>query len=314
MTPSALLLGLGAVVACQLPDVEPGHAGNPVYQALREHGSSVGETRVEFPAPALHDGASADDERAALKAITGSERAIGEFTRDSVTAPVVVKTHDLKAPDGTIRRADIWFVVHADLDAIEPARTAEAAEGEGEVVEAGNMRFHARTLSLSELVQRGVRSPKLAKGYHEWYSHTEGRLLDRIRAEVTARTTATRTDGSWVIASQTDRSFDRDSTFPNCWTPIARKGEREEPAEPRRYAGAAGFAKISRLNSVPGALLVEAHLAFDEPRAWFDGAPILRSKIGVVVQDRVRALRRELARGKSRGGQPVRKASGSSRG
>jgi hypothetical protein len=42
-------------------------------------------------------------------------------------------------------------------------------------------------------------------------------------------------------------------------------------------------------------LLVEAHFAFAEPRAWFDGAPILRSKLSLIAQDQIRRLRRELA-------------------
>jgi hypothetical protein len=37
-----------------------------------------------------------------------------------------------------------------------------------------------------------------------------------------------------------------------------------------------------------------------EPKGWFDNRPILKPKIGVVAQDRVRGLRRELAQAKSR--------------
>ena len=70
--------------------------------------------------------------------------------------------------------------------------------------------------------------------------------------------------------------------------------------------------KVSRLATVPGALLVEAHFAFSEPQAWFDGAPILRSKIGVVAQDQIRGLRRELA--KSRKAAGARSSSGTTGG
>jgi hypothetical protein len=42
--------------------------------------------------------------------------------------------------------------------------------------------------------------------------------------------------------------------------------------------------------------MIEAHAAFFEPTAWFNGAPILRSKFAVVAQERVRALRREFAK------------------
>src|SRR5260370_3767249 len=127
-----------------------------------------------------------------------------------------------------------------------------------------------------------------------WYLHLAGRLPDRIEVEGTDRIVETKSADSWVIASRTEPSFDDDPEFPNRWHPIVRKGANEERGAAERYPGGGSYAKISRLTSVPGALLVEAHFAFFEPRAWFDGAPILRSKFGVVAQDRIRALRREL--------------------
>ena len=54
------------------------------------------------------------------------------------------------------------------------------------------------------------------------------------------------------------------------------------------------YAKISRLKEPEGALLVEFHAAFSEPEAWFQGAPILRSKFAPIAQDQIRKLRREL--------------------
>jgi hypothetical protein len=38
------------------------------------------------------------------------------------------------------------------------------------------------------------------------------------------------------------------------------------------------------------------HAAFAEPEGWFQGAPILRSKLSVAAQDQIRALRRSLTR------------------
>jgi hypothetical protein len=64
--------------------------------------------------------------------------------------------------------------------------------------------------------------------------------------------------------------------------------------KPHRYDGSASTTKISRLASVPGALLIESHFAFVEPMEWFDGTPVLRSKITMVAQDQIRRLRREL--------------------
>ena len=60
--------------------------------------------------------------------------------------------------------------------------------------------------------------------------------------------------------------------------------------------------KMTRLQTAPRAMLVEGHFAFAEPREWFSGAPILRSKISLIAQDRIRQFRRGLA--KSREAKP----------
>jgi hypothetical protein len=131
-----------------------------------------------------------------------------------------------------------------------------------------------------------------------------GRLLDRIHFEATDQVLATRSKDSWVVASVTDPAFDDDPKYPNRWWALTRQNGREVPGMARRYAGGTGYVQITRLATVPGALLVEAHFAFAEPRDWFDGAPILRSKIGLVAQDRVRQLRRDLVRPRESGKNP----------
>ena len=40
----------------------------------------------------------------------------------SVTAPYIIKLRDQKASDATIRMADLWFVVYAPLEQIDPIR------------------------------------------------------------------------------------------------------------------------------------------------------------------------------------------------
>ena len=161
------------------------------------------------------------------------------------------------------------------------------------------MRFSGRRLSDDELKQRGItrEDPKL-----EWYSHATGDLLDRIHVESTDHVRGTKSAGSWVFASRTDPRFDEDKQYPNQWMALRPGGQAKEKAEPRRFAGGASTTRISSLVSKPGVLLVEGHFAFAEPHAWFDGAPILRSKISLVAQDQIRRLRRELAERRSRSG------------
>ena len=276
------------------------HGGNPVFRTLSDEGWEASGKRIEFVPPTVRDGMTEAEEVEALRAVAGSPRAAGEFTRDSVTAPLVMKTRDVQAGGGVIRQADLWFVVHAGLEEIDP----DAIEGKkgGAPVEAGNMKFASRQLNPDDLAGARVEAVKPSDGVREGFVHSTGRLLDRIAAESTDRITATRTDDSWLIASQTDRRFDGSAKAPNRWSAITRRGAGEEVGPPTVYAGGAGYVKASRLRSVPGALLVEVHFAFHEPEGWFRGAPVLKSKFALVAQDRVRGLRRELTKSQKKPG------------
>jgi hypothetical protein len=43
-------------------------------------------------------------------------------------------------------------------------------------------------------------------------------------------------------------------------------------------------------------LLIEVHMVFAEPKGWFEGRNLLRSKLPPVMQDSVRKFRRQLAK------------------
>ncbi len=292
---------IAPIVLCGMLLLTAAPDGNPLFDALLRRRGDVRGARIEFPAPILTPGMSVADERAALVKLTGSDRALADFTRDSVTAPVIVKTHDVKAGDkGTIRRADVWFVVRASIDDIDPSRISPATP-EGKPVEAANMRVSAERVDPSELTARRI-EPETGKTRQEWFVHFTVRLLDRIHLEATDRVLAARTGDGWLIAQQTDPRFNVGKTALNRWHTMRRQGNEEIAGPDETYPGSASYVKIAALASVPGALLVEVHGAFFEPQAWFDGAPVLRSKITLVSQDRIRALRRELAKSKSRTG------------
>ena len=295
---TAAFAWLGLAMATQAPAVEPGHEGNAPYRELLDAKMTFAGTAVPIAAPTLVDGMSADRQSAALAKVAGSAEKLKEMARDSVTAPFILRPpQDRKSAAGdTLRGVDLWFIVHADLDAIDPARLGE----EKGPVEAGNMRFEGKVLPAEALKARKVAvAPK-----DEWYAHLSGVLLDRIRVEVTDRVVATRTAGSLVVASRTAEGFDHDrgeNDLPNYWLKVVPGDKGPVPGGyAQRYAGGGGYAKLSRLEGVPGALLVEVHAAFVEPKDWFQGAPILRSKIALVAQDRIRKLRRELARARGK--------------
>jgi hypothetical protein len=276
---------------------EPAHSKNTVFAGVIAEGIKVDGAVVKLPEPRLHDQQDAEVQRAALREIAGSGQKLDEMVRDSVTAPYIIKVRDVNAGDATIRVVDLWFVVHADLSGIDPAR--EAAKAGDKEVEAGNMAFRTRLLGPEELNKVGIAPPVPPKDSTTeiWYARIQGRLLDRIAFEATNRAEATRTRESIVVAARTDPAFDKAGESPNGWKPISGGGkDGAAGGELRTYAGGISYTKISRLAFRPEALLVEMHAAFVEPHEWFQGAPILRSKFSVVAQDQIRRLRRELAR------------------
>jgi hypothetical protein len=289
---------LALVVMAQAGPTGPGHDANPVYRELLSVGLAVGGSTVRLPEPTLADGKDAPSAMAAIRGVAGDDRAARELLRDSVTAPFILKLRDIKAEDAIIRVADLWFVVHARLEDVDPEQAARQADQQP--VEAGNMRFESKLLTEQDLRDRKVQPLPPAEGRKEWFTHVTGRLLDRIAVEATDRVVATRTPDSLLVAARTDPAFDPDGPLPNRWMTLARKGSDEVKGPPRRYAGGGSYVKITRLAAEPGALFVEAHFAFVEPLDWFQGNPILRSKMSVIAQDQIRRLRRELekARGK----------------
>jgi hypothetical protein len=277
--------------------IEPEHARNSVYVGVLGEGLKANDAAVKLPEPRLRDGQPPEAQRAAIREVAGSDQKLEEMLRNSVTAPYVIKVHDVKAGDDTIRVVDLWFVVYADIAEVDPAK--EAAKTDGKEVEAGNMVMRTRLLKPEELRAAGIAAPSgpSVPGPETWYVHIQGRLLDRIAFDATNRVVATRTGESIVVASRTDPAFDKPGPFANGWRPVEGGQEKDSAGgTPKPYQGGISYAKISRLAFRPGALLVEMQGAFVEPRGWFQGAPILRSKFSVVAQDQIRRLRRELER------------------
>ena len=206
-----------------------------------------------------------------------------------------MKVHDVKAKGATIRLADVWFIVHAELKQVDFAQ--EASRTDQKAVDVANMYFETRLLKEDDLRAAAVKTARPASGENRWFSHVHSRLLDRIEFDVTNLIVASQSPESIVLASHTDPAFVKSTTLPNSWKAHPRQGQTTAKTDetPKPYEGGMSYAKVSRLSVKPGALLVEIHMAFVEPDTWFQGAPILRSKFSAVAQDQIRSLRRTLA-------------------
>ena len=267
---------------------------NPIFDEL-SRGFALDGTTIKLPTPSLSDDETAESESRVLKSIAGlTKLPLDDFLRDSITAPFVLKTKDEKSASGTIfRHADLWFVIRAEHETVDLSKVF-ADLSKGQEVEAGNMKFRSVGVPAEALAKLGIRQP--AGDGHEQFVHQTGRLFGRILVDETDRVTASSTTKSTLIAGRADSRFDASDTFPNHWSTLEKKGPSEIVGDPVPFFGTFSYVKATKLTTVEEGLLVEVHFIYAEPKTWFNGGPILKSKFGAVAQDRIRALRRELAK------------------
>ena len=104
----------------------------------------------------------------------------------------------------------------------------------------------------------------------------------------------TRSEESSFLASILDPRFAKDEKLAAKWIPLTlnEKTGKLEDGKPQPYSGAGAYTKATVLAEPKGAVFVEQHILFDEPKGWFNGANLLRSKLPIVIQDEIRLLRR----------------------
>src|SRR5262249_17507819 len=136
MMTSTILL---AVLLAAQNRIEPAHAQNSVYNQVLEQGLEIGGQKIVLPRPRLVDGQDGRGQRAAVRDIVSSDRAFDELLRDSVTAPYIIKVRDARSSGATIRMADVWFVVYAELKQVDFGQ--EASRTDQKEVEVANMWF-----------------------------------------------------------------------------------------------------------------------------------------------------------------------------
>jgi hypothetical protein len=147
-------------------------------------------------------------------------------------------------------------------------------------------------LKDEELTNLGLTPPAKM----ERFGQTECLLLDKVEAKLLTQSLGTRSDDSLVVATRTVHDFPAGVASPNTWRSVERRDGELVFGPWQPYAGMISYTKASRLKFLPGALLVEIHGAFSEPDGWFERRPILRGKIPLVANDKVRELRRDISR------------------
>ena len=106
----------------------------------------------------------------------------------------------------------------------------------------------------------------------------------------------TRGKNSVLAAGKIDPRFDKDSEYPNEWRPLVRDAQANiKPGRAHPFTHAGGYAKITRLKETADAVFIEFHLIYEEAYGWFEGVNLVRQKIPVMVQEKIRTFRRKLS-------------------
>ncbi len=279
---------------CVLAAAGPREGGNELFEELQTKSIAVGPTEMAaLPAPSMTDGLDAARQQEVLAAVAGTNYSVEELVRPSVVAPFVLKYRDVRPsdPDAPAYGIDLWFVAHGDLDAL-------AGKDFLDKWQVGRKDQQVHVLTAAELEKRKLKE-RSGEGRQERYGHAVFTVLDRVQVSATLHSVVTRQADSILAAARVDPRFRDDAEFPNRWRSIGRDDDGKPVlGDPHPYGGAGAYIKITRLIEPVGALFVEYHLVFAEPKDWFGGANLLRSKVPILTQSEVRAFRRELARTK----------------
>jgi hypothetical protein len=266
---------------------------NPLFEQLRGGGLAVtSETKVPLLAPLMADGLDADGQQEVLKQIVGNRFTVKDFTGKVGTAPHVYSIKKIPVADENAPRVygvDVSFVAHGSLDTVAEKDFLENLHKKQK-----DRKIHI--LNAEEMKKREL-TVQSSKHREERYSHGVFIVLDRVELSTALHTIVTRQPDSLLAATRIDPRFARDKDFPNQWRKITIDEEgRRTLGPPQPYSGAGGYLKITRLHEPKGALFIEYHLIYTEPKGWFGGADPLTTKVPAIIQSEVRTFRQELNR------------------
>jgi len=297
------LLSLMLASLAAAPAGQDSAAENPVFKQLLAQGVKMSDgTAVKLRPPIMPDGLDVAGQLAAMTKVADARNPVKEVVRKDYYAPVVTKVRNVKPPEGegpAVRTIDVWFVAHGDWNTLVSKdfleSTTAAENGKSRVVTKSGF------LTEKEMKKRNL-SATTPSGHEQRFLYTTFSLFERVQISATRFSTLTKGKDFVLAAGKIDPRFDKDSEYPNEWRPLLRDVRAEikpGPAHPFSHAG--GYAKITRLKEPADAVFVEFHLVYEEPYGWFDGITLVKQKIPMMVQEKVRTFRRKLTVATERG-------------
>jgi hypothetical protein len=271
-------------------------AENPVFNQLVTQGVKMSDgTAVKLRPPIMPDGLDAAGQLAAMAKVATARNPVKELVRKAYDAPVVTKVRNVTTPEDqrpAVRTIDVWFVVHGDWNTLVSKHFLESMTGEDQGK--GRVVSKSGALTEKEMRKRNL-SAKTTDECEERFLYSTFSLFDRVQISATRFSVLTKGKDFVLAAGKIDPRFDKDSDYPNQWRPLLRDARAEiKPGPAHPYSNAGGYAKITRLKEPADAVFIEFHLVYEEPYGWFDGITLVKQKIPVMVQEKVRTFRRKL--------------------
>jgi hypothetical protein len=275
--------------------------GNNVWSGLLEKGVPVSDDRwVPLPPPTMRDGLDASGQEAVLAKVADDENPLDQLMRDWILAPFQLKIEPAREATSNTPafRVDLWFVAYGDWEKITPKDV-----GESLLNFTGRDRMkpsNGRTAAVvpKALARHDIRLSTRPGQQEESFQSALLSLLDQIQIRATYHLLVTRERESIVAAMRIDPRFNDDTDFPNRWQSMDQDIDAPEKVSlgpPHVYCHSGSYGKITRLAGHPGAIFVEYHAVFEEPKAWFQGTDRLRSRMPILIEDEVRSFRGRLS-------------------
>lgn len=281
MLPMAALLAGAVLLADEpLPD-------NPLLEQFLKKGIDVpAYGAFKLPKPTVREGMSPAELDAAIKTAAG-DRPLSQFLERGQFKPINLKVTQVYDADKTrvAQYVKLHFVAYGKLETVLKKNLLNQL--------IGGAKGKSNTLDEGQLKKRDLTLLK-SKGFQEQYDVLDMELLEKVSVSGITRSIKTTSDKIAYSTTILDERFVKDAQHPNVWQHVNANGMLI--GKPSPYAGMGGYVVALELPKPKGALYMEMHYILHEPKGWFGGQEVLRSKLPILIRDNVHEFRRKLAK------------------
>jgi hypothetical protein len=275
---------------------------NEIFSDLQKNGVTLSDgTKAVLPKVVMEDGLNAAAQAKIMAGLVPAQRLAsfrGGNLNDWFELKIQGKPATAEKPSSA-RNLDLYYVANGTLETVEDKGFIKSTMG------GGGDNFHI--LDDKQLQAAEIQVPADTATKRDRYAHAKLDLFNMANVRATGHGVSTQTKDSVLIAFKLDPQFAKNANFPNQWNGIGKNAAGVKvPGPVQPYDGAGGYVKVTRVaDSEKPQVFIEYHLVFDEPFGWFDGKPVLTSKLPTKVEADVRSFRRDIIKWMKANPQPA---------